>query len=404
MPASRVSDTSPVSLYVHWPFCRSLCPYCDFNSHVRDTVDHGAWRDALLAELEHHAPRVRGRRLASIFFGGGTPSLMAPQTAGAVIARARELLLPAPDIEITLEANPTSAEAGALAAFADAGVNRISLGVQSLDDAALAALGRTHDSNEARAAIELAAEIFPRFSFDLIYARPGQTPEGWRRELDAALELARGHLSVYQLTVEQGTPFFLAQARGDLALPDEDESAAMFERAQVRLADAGLPAYEISNHAAPGQESRHNLAYWHHRDYLGVGPGAHGRIPGPDGTGVHATRQHRAPEIWLERATKEGHATQTDTTLDTDTLVAEVTMMGLRLTEGIDARAFTHRTGIAPEDAFDRATVERLAAAGYLEWGPDRFAATADGRQRLNAVVAALLDSRTPASSPARQT
>jgi putative oxygen-independent coproporphyrinogen III oxidase len=380
-----------IALYVHWPFCLSLCPYCDFNSHVRDTIDQGAWRDGLLRELEHYAARVPGRRLTSIFFGGGTPSLMPPETVRAVIARARELFAPDPDLEITLEANPTSVEQTALAGFADAGVNRLSLGIQALDDAALSALGRTHAVSEGRTAIATAADIFERFSFDLIYARPGQTPDAWMRELDAALALTRGHLSVYQLTIEAGTPFFLAQARGDLQLPDEADGAAMFEQTQDALAAAGLPAYEISNHAAPGQESRHNLTYWHYRDYLGVGPGAHGRIT-IDGQ-ILATRQHRAPEIWLKRALETGHATQDDAVLPLETLTAELVMMGLRLTAGIDAGEFARRIGKRPDEIFAAATIDRLVDAGYLDWRNDGFNATASGRQRLNAVVDALLNS-----------
>ncbi len=380
-----------IALYVHWPFCLSLCPYCDFNSHVRDTIDQDAWRDGLLRELEHYAGRVPGRRLTSIFFGGGTPSLMPPETARAIITRARELFTPDTGLEITLEANPTSAEQAALAGFADAGVNRLSLGVQALDDAALSALGRTHAVSEARAAIAAAAETFERFSFDLMYARPGQSPDAWRRELDGALALTRGHISVYQLTIEAGTPFFLAQARGDLQLPDEADGAAMFEQTQDTLAAAGLPAYEISNHAAPGQESRHNLTYWHYRDYLGVGPGAHGRLT-VDGQ-VRATRQHRAPEIWLKRALETGHATQDDAVLPHETLTAELVMMGLRLASGVDAGEFTRRTGKRPDETFDSATIEQLVNAGYLDWRDDGFKATPAGRQRLNAVVDKLLNS-----------
>lgn len=379
-----------IALYVHWPFCLSLCPYCDFNSHVREAIDQGAWRDGLLRELEHHAARTPNRRLTSIFFGGGTPSLMPPGTAGAVIARARELFVPAPDLEITLEANPTSAERDALADFAAAGVNRLSLGVQALDDAALSALGRTHAAAEARAAIAAAAETFGRFSFDLIYGRPGQTPAAWRHELDAALPLARGHISLYQLTVEPGTPFYLAQARGGLVLPDEAAGAAMFEQTQEALAAAGLPAYEISNHAEPGQESRHNLTYWHYRDYLGVGPGAHGRLH--ENGEIRALRQHRAPEIWLERTLQAGHATQEDTALPTEVRIAECVMMGLRMTAGIDAATFTRRTGRTPDEAFAPDTVARLVDAGYLDWRTDGFGATQAGRHRLNAVVGALLD------------
>ncbi|MGB0571002.1 MAG: radical SAM family heme chaperone HemW [Alphaproteobacteria bacterium] len=379
-----------IALYVHWPFCLSLCPYCDFNSHVRDTIDQGAWRDGLLRELEHYAARTPGRQLTSIFFGGGTPSLMPPETARAIITRARELFATDPDLEITLEANPTSAEQEALAGFADAGVNRLSLGVQAMDDAALSALGRTHTVSEARAAIATAADIFERFTFDLMYARPGQTPDAWIRELDTALALTKGHLSVYQLTIEAGTPFFLAQARGDLQLPVEAESAAMFEQTQDALAGAGLPAYEISNHAAPGQESRHNLTYWQYRDYIGVGPGAHGRIT-VDGR-IRATRQHRAPEIWLERALEQGHATQDDAVLPLETLTAELVMMGLRLAAGIDAAEFTQRISKHPGEAFAPATIDRLVDAGYLDWRDDGFGATPAGRQRLNAVVDALLN------------
>lgn len=383
-----------IALYVHWPFCLSLCPYCDFNSHVRDAIDQGAWRDALIRELEHYAARAPGRRLTSIFFGGGTPSLMPPDTAGAVIGRARELFRADPDIEITLEANPTSAEHAVLGDFAAAGINRLSLGVQALDDGALAMLGRTHAAAEARAAIAMAAETFERCSFDLIYARPGQSADAWRRELEDALTLARGHLSVYQLTIEAGTPFFLAQARGDLRLPDEADGATMFETTQGILEAAGLPAYEISNHAAPGEESRHNLSYWHHRDYLGIGPGAHGRIGGAEaGDGVHATRQHRAPEAWLAQVQARGHATREDSLLTTEALIEEVTMMGLRLTAGIDAAAFERRTGRRPDAAFAADAVERLVAAGYLVWEDTGFAATRAGRQRLNAVLDSLLSS-----------
>ncbi len=380
-----------LALYVHWPFCRALCPYCDFNSHVRADVDHARWRDALLAELEHYAVRVPGRRLTSIFFGGGTPSLMAPETACAVIARARELFIPDPDLEITLEANPTSAEAAVLDGFAAAGVNRVSLGVQSLDEAALSALGRTHGTADAREAIAEAQARFPHMSFDLIYARPGQTPEAWEAELADAIGMARGHLSAYQLTIEPGTPFYLAAARGALELPDEDDSTRMFEITQELLDDAGMPAYEISNHAAPGEESRHNLAYWRHRDYLGIGPGAHGRVT--SGGTVHATRQHRAPDIWLARVGEHGHATQQDDPLSDQDLVEEVTMMGLRLAEGLNAARFKARTGVHLEDAFEPAARDRLVEAGYLETDSNGLRATAEGRQRLNAVVASLLGS-----------
>ncbi len=383
------NTATEIALYVHWPFCLSLCPYCDFNSHVRDTIDQGAWREGLLRELTYYAERTPGRRLTSIFFGGGTPSLMPPETAEALITRAGELFDLDPQIEITLEANPTSAETGVLEGFAAAGVNRLSLGIQALDDAALSALGRTHSAAESRAAIVMARELFSRFSFDLIYARPGQSPASWEAELESALPLTNGHLSAYQLTIEPGTPFFLAQTRGALELPPEDDGAEMFEMTQRVLENAGLPAYEISNHAVPGQASRHNLTYWHHRDYIGIGPGAHGRIS--TGGIVHETRQHRAPEIWLARSLENGHATQRDTPLASDTLVEEVTMMGLRLVDGIDTAVFSQRTGQTPEQAFDPAALARLEAAGFLNVSAGRMVASAAGRQRLNGVIAALL-------------
>jgi putative oxygen-independent coproporphyrinogen III oxidase len=385
-----VQNATDIALYVHWPFCLSLCPYCDFNSHVRDTIDQVAWREALLHELDHYAALAPGRRLTSIFFGGGTPSLMPPETAAAIIARARDKFTADPAIEITLEANPTSAETGVLEGFGEAGINRLSLGIQALDDAALSALGRTHSSAEARACIARARDLFARFSFDLIYARPGQSPESWKAELESAIALSRGHLSAYQLTIEPGTPFFLAQARGTLELPGEDDSTRMFEITQDVLEAAGMPAYEISNHAVPGAESRHNLTYWQHRDYLGIGPGAHGRIS-LNGV-VHETRQHRAPDIWLERTLAQGHATQRSTPLSADLLVEEVTMMGLRLVAGIDGADFAARTGQTLTDSFAPGVIDRLTAAGYLEARTDRLVATGDGRQRLNAVIDSLLN------------
>ncbi|MBN42452.1 MAG: coproporphyrinogen III oxidase [Alphaproteobacteria bacterium] len=381
-----------IALYAHWPFCLSLCPYCDFNSHVRENIDQAVWRKAFLRELEHYAAQVPGRRLTSIFFGGGTPSLMPPETAGALIARARDLFVTDKDIEITLEANPTSAENSTLEGFAEAGIGRLSLGVQALNDAALSSLGRTHTAAEARATIAAAGEIFSRFSFDLIYGRPGQTPDAWARELDEAIGLARGHLSAYQLTIEAGTPYFLAQARGDLVLPDDEDGAAMFEHTQEALAGAGLPAYEVSNHAKPGQESHHNLTYWNYRDYLGVGPGAHGRIT-IDGE-THATRQHRAPEVWLKQVLKAGHSTRTNTVLSRDTKITEMVMMGMRLAAGINSEEFRRRIGKYPTEVFAPDVVTRLVGAGYLNWTETGFHATPPGRQRLNAVINTLLKTR----------
>ena len=290
-------DDAGFGVYVHWPFCASKCPYCDFNSHVRAEIDEARWRAALVRELDHFAALAPGRTVTSIFFGGGTPSLMAPATVAAVIERTANHWRLAGDVEITLEANPTSVEAGRFAGYRDAGVNRVSLGVQSLDDRALGFLGRGHDAAEARAAVAVAHARFPRVSFDLIYARPGQSPAAWRRELAEALQIAGEHLSLYQLTLEPGTAFHARAARGALALPGGDAAAALYDVTQEVLEGAGLPAYEISNHAVPGAESRHNLTYWRSGDYLGVGPGAHGRLTG--GGAVLAIAQTRSPERWL---------------------------------------------------------------------------------------------------------
>ena len=376
-------------IYMHWPFCRSLCPYCDFNSHVADWIDQGRWQRALVGELDHFAADTSGRRVTSAFFGGGTPSLMAPETVAECLAAIRRHWRVAPELEVTLEANPTSVEAGRLAAFAEAGVNRISLGVQALDDDALSQLGRTHSRAEAVAAVELAARLFERYSFDLIYARPGQTLAAWRRELADALSLAGDHLSLYQLTIEPGTPFHAAQARGDLTLPGEDTAAALYEATQRVLEDAGLPAYEISNHARPGAACRHNLTYWRYGDYIGVGPGAHGRLT-LDGR-VTATRQHRAPAAWLRRVEADGHATRLRETLTGPVVREEMLLMGLRTADGIDRAGFAARTGLALEQALGVERRQALIDGGFLVLDADGLRATAAGRQRLNAVLATLL-------------
>ncbi len=376
-------------LYVHWPFCRSKCPYCDFNSHVRAAVDHGRWRRALLAEMAHYGASTSGRRLTSIFFGGGTPSLMEPETVAAVIEQARGIWQADTDIEITLEANPTSVEAGKFAAFREAGVNRVSLGVQSLREADLKFLGRQHGAGEAQQAIELARRYFGRFTFDLIYARPGQTVAAWREELREALALAGNHLSVYQLTIEPETAFAAAVRRGDFTVPEEEDAAALYEATQETLAEAGLPAYEISNHARPGEESRHNLTYWRYGDYAGIGPGAHGRLM-LDGV-KYATRQHRAPEAWLEMVEQEGHATRQRDVLDAEARREEMLMMGLRLAEGIDADRVAAETGGTLRSTLDPPRLTALIEGGFVELDDRGLRATASGRQRLNAVLAQLL-------------
>ncbi|WP_428676729.1 radical SAM family heme chaperone HemW [Reyranella sp.] len=380
---------APLGVYVHWPFCKSKCPYCDFNSHVRDGVEQARWRAALLRELEHAAREAPGRRVETMFFGGGTPSLMEPETVAALIARTRQLWDSAPEIEITLEANPTSVEAGRFAALAEAGVNRVSLGVQALDAASLKFLGREHSTDEALEALATARRHFARHSFDLIYARPGQTPEAWAEELERALTLAGEHLSLYQLTIERGTRFFTDHARGTFVLPDEEASAAMFEHTQARLEQAGLPAYEISNHARPGAACRHNLIYWRYQDYVGIGPGAHGRFA--VGATKKATRRSSGPEAWLESVERVGHGTAETSTVEGQDLVEEALMMGLRLADGIDRATFASVTGVDPVEALEAARLEPLVRAGFLEVDLTHLRATPEGRQRLNALLERLI-------------
>lgn len=379
----------PLALYIHWPFCLAKCPYCDFNSHVRDRIPQTRFRTALRTELAWEADRLGRRRLGSIFFGGGTPSLMQPETVAALIDDACTQFDAAPDLEITLEANPTSVEAAHLAAFRQAGVNRLSLGVQSLDPAALRMLGRQHSVDQARAALEVARAIFPRLSFDLIYARPGQELAAWRAELRTALALAADHLSLYQLTIEQGTAFATRHARGEIVLPDGDAAAALYEATAEEAARFGLLAYEVSNYARPGAESRHNLTYWRYADYAGIGPGAHGRIT--LGGDLLATRRHRAPEVWAERVEQTGHGMTEQVTLVVQDRAREMLLMGLRLTEGVDAAHFTARTGVALEDAVDPQVLRRALAEDYVEWQGTKLVALPAGRLRLDALLAALV-------------
>ena len=376
-------------IYVHWPFCRAKCPYCDFNSHVGGEVDHGRWTRALVAEIERHAEEIGPRTLRSIFFGGGTPSLMAPQTVAAVIERATASFAQAPDLEVTLEANPTSSEADGFRALRAAGINRVSLGVQALDDAALRFLGREHSAAEALAAVALAARLFERFSFDLIYGRPGQTAAGWAAELTRALGHADGHLSVYQLTIEPGTRFELLQRTGALVMPADDVQADLYELTQECLAGAGLPAYEISNHARPGQACRHNLLYWRSGEWLGIGPGAHGRLD-LDGARV-ATEAWRLPRVWLERTERTGSGERTRVSLGAAERVEELLVMGLRLVEGVDLARVETAAGCAVGDRLDAAALDRLIADGLLRLHAGRLIATAAGRQRLDALLAALV-------------
>jgi oxygen-independent coproporphyrinogen-3 oxidase len=377
----------PLAAYIHWPFCRSKCPYCDFNSHVRDSVDAARWTRALLADLDHHAELTSGRVVGSVFFGGGTPSLMPPETVATLLDRVRSRWRVTPDVEVTLEANPNSAEADRFRSLAAAGVNRLSLGVQSLDPAALRLLGRRHDRGEAIAAIEHARAVFPRFSFDLIYARPGQSAAAWRHELEEALALAGEHLSLYQLTIEAGTAFATAARRGELVLPDEEIAVTLFEMTQDRLAAGGLPAYEISNHARPGAECRHNLAYWRYQDYVGIGPGAHGRIT--RGGTKTASRQYRLPEKWLAAVELAGTGMEETVIIERATAIEEMLMMGLRLVEGVPRARLERASGEDIEAMFSR-NLWALIEGGFVTLDAERLAATAAGRQRLNAVLAAL--------------
>ncbi len=383
------SQAAPAfGVYIHWPFCRSKCPYCDFNSHACDSIDQARWRNALLAELDYWADATQGRTVASIFFGGGTPSLMPPDTVAALIGRVRARWIVAPDAEITLEANPTSVEAGNFAALAGAGVNRVSLGVQALNDADLKFLGRQHSPREALAAVAVAQKHFSRVNFDLIYARPGQSVASWRAELQQALAQAGEHLSVYQLTIEKQTAFEGAYRRGEFKLPDEDTAVALYETTQEILAEAGLPAYEISNHARPGAESRHNLVYWQYGDYVGIGPGAHGRPR--VGSEKLVTRQHRAPEIWLEHVERQGHATTDRRVLPPEEQAQEALLMGLRLTQGIDAARFRAATGTDLNDALDAQGLADMIAGGFIARDETTLRATREGLLRLNAVLAKL--------------
>ena len=388
--------TEPLALYVHWPFCAAKCPYCDFNSHVRDSVDAARFGRALQAELAREAARLQAdnpaarRPLASIFFGGGTPSLMPPQVVADVIADACRLFDPTPDIEITVEANPTSVEAAKLAEFRAAGVNRASLGVQALDNTQLAFLGRKHDAGQAIAALEAARGLFPRLSFDLIYARPGQRLEDWRAELRQALALAADHLSLYQLTIEPGTRFATEHARGAFALPEDDAAAELYFATGEEAARFGLAPYEVSNYAKPGAESRHNLAYWRYGDYIGIGAGAHQRLM--LGGELHAARRHRGPEAWLARVEADGHAVTAEETLSSRDRAREAMLMGLRLSEGIDPDRLRVRTGLSLAEAVDPTMLSACLDEEYLQWLPNgRLAATWEGRLRLDAMLPVLL-------------
>ncbi len=371
-------------VYIHWPFCASKCPYCDFNSHVRTgTIDQERFLAAFRREIHTTRERTGPREVSSIFFGGGTPSLMAPSTVAGILDEIGRNWHIDRRAEITLEANPSSVEAGRFRGYRDAGINRVSLGVQALNDADLKALGRLHSVAEARKAIDIARGTFDRFTFDLIYARPGQGVGQWCAELREALEIAGDHISLYQLTIEPDTPFEKLHKAGKLITPEPELADELFAATQAMTAEAGLPAYEISNHARPGQESRHNVLYWRYGEYAGIGPGAHGRIL-VDGQ-RHATVAERTPERWLEQVERDSHGVIEDTKLARDEQADEMLLMGLRLTEGLDLARLTRIGGIRPSDA----AINHLIELEMLEYLPDedRIRATSRGRFVLNKLV-----------------
>ncbi len=380
------NDACQFGVYVHWPFCLSKCPYCDFNSHVRHAgVDEARFASAFSAEIAAMAARVPDRTVSTIFFGGGTPSLMQPATVASVLEAIARHWSVAPDAEITLEANPTSVEAARFRGYRAAGVNRVSLGVQALDDRALAELGRLHSAREALDAVAVARAIFDRYSFDLIYARPRQTPQDWARELTRAIAEAGEHLSLYQLTIEAETPFAALHTAGKLKIPDEDTARALYDTTQEICAAHGLPAYEISNHARPGGESRHNLIYWRAHEYAGVGPGAHGRLD-IDGS-RHAVATEKRPEAWLARVERDGHGLVTDDVLTREEMADEFLLMGLRLAEGIDPLRYAALAG----RPLDPARIAALREHGLVETtAAGHLRVSMPGFPVLDAVVADL--------------
>ncbi len=369
------------ALYIHWPFCLKKCPYCDFNSHVRKEVDEELWEAALLADLRHEAALASGEALTSIFFGGGTPSLMPPALVETLLREAEKLWGFVPDIEITLEANPSSVEASKFAALADAGVNRVSLGVQSLDNAALRFLGRLHDVTEALQALEIAQSVFDRVSFDLIYALPDQTPERWRKQLSQALTYGTSHLSLYQLTIEPNTRFATDVRTGAFEPLDDDAAADLFQLTQELTDAAGMPAYEVSNHARRGEESLHNLTYWRYQDYCGIGPGAHGRRSGM------ATQRHRKPENWLSAIERNTHGIQEELGLTAEEQASEALMMGLRLYEGVNIAALAQRFGFDEAELLSKQKLTQFSDLGLISQTDNVLKVTPKGMPLLDALL-----------------
>jgi len=380
-----VTSSDAFGIYIHWPFCKAKCPYCDFNSHVRhEAVDTLSFARAIGTELSWFAERTPGRTVTSIFFGGGTPSLMPPEAVGHVLDTIGTLWSVSPQVETTLEANPTSIDAENFRGYRAAGVNRVSVGVQALNDDDLKALGRQHSAEEALTAFRLAAKIFPRVSFDMIYARPNQTAEQWRTELSRALDEQHGHMSLYQLTIEPGTAYFDLHERGKLVTPTDDRAADLYDITQELTETAGLSTYEISNHAAPGQESRHNLLYWRYGEYAGAGPGAHSRLA--DGENRRALIAEKHPETWRNLVNTQGHGIISDTLVPPADQASEYLLMGMRIAEGIDMDRYAALAG----REIDSSKLAGMKSMGLIKRHGQRLMATADGRKLLNAVIAEL--------------
>jgi len=378
----------PLAIYIHWPFCLSKCPYCDFNSHVRDKIDENIWKDALIKDLKSFQKYTENFEVSSIFFGGGTPSLMPPHIVSALLIEISDFYNISPSVEITLEANPNSVEVENFQYLAQAGINRLSLGVQSLNEKNLAFLGRTHSLKDALKAIEISDIFFKKRSFDLMYTLPNQSLENWQNELENALKISGGHLSLYQLTIEQGTPFYLASHRGDFVMPSEKSSDQFFQWTHTHMKTSGYPAYEVSNFAKPGQECRHNKHYWYYDDYIGIGPGAHSRltIQGKK----HALRRHRFPEQWLKMMENYTGGLYKDDLIEGHRLVEEYLMMRMRLVEGFSLEDFRDKTGQDLFECIPRKHFDALQKEGLLTVD-SKITPTFDGLKKLNSLLAFLL-------------
>ncbi len=386
---ARLDHHEGLAIYIHWPFCASKCPYCDFNSHVRSAIDQELWKKSLIQDLQWHATMTPGRTVESIFFGGGTPSLMDPMVTHATIDKIHQLWDISHDLEVTLEANPSSVEASRFKSYKTAGVNRVSLGVQSFNDQNLSFLGRNHSAHEALDAITLARNTFNRISFDLMYSLPNQTSDQWRQELTTALTLAVDHLSLYQLTIEKNTKFYGDWRRNKLIMPDEDLQADTYELTQTVLQEKGFPAYEISNHALKGAECRHNLIYWRGGEWLGIGPGAHGRLNLP--AGRTATQQWKNPEKWLAAITKHGHGMQSQEVLSNTIHAEEAIMMNLRLTEGMNLTHLAKKTNIPLEKMINLDVLNDLVQDNFLWQNDQTIGTTPKGSLVLNTLLSSLL-------------